>query len=394
MHISKNLIFNFTILWFLIGIFTQNILFSMVGSFVLLWFFSIVLLNFSLYIQKIAVYLFALVLWGTLGIMVSYMHFLPISQNLETLRPYYHGHHEMTFYIKDVHKVKDYNSEFKAELIGIWDTKIDNDIYAIISIPANFDVEKWYTLRLTSKLYKVENFDGFNYIRYLQSQNIYFKSYVTWLSVLDRDGLGKFEKTIYDFRSRFLEIIYQIYPEEEAIFLGGILVGARESLPDELREDFNNSGLTHFIAVSWFNMTILVIFFAYILKYFPLFLRSIIITSAIVLFTLLVWDTPPVIRAAIMGIIWYFVMISGRGNNSLSVILLTAFIMVFVSPLSLNYDVSFHLSFLAVLWILYTQWFFKRIFYFLPEMLAIKEAFVLTLAALVFTLPIMIFNFG
>ena len=78
----------------------------------------------------------------------------------------------------------------------------------------------------------------------------------------------------------------------------------------------------------------------------------------------------------------------------LSLLLLVAVAMVIWSPLILTYDVSFHLSFLAVFGILYTQDFFKRIFYFLPETLAIKEAFVLTLSALTFALPIMIFNFG
>jgi len=55
--------------------------------------------------------------------------------------------------------------------------------------------------------------------------------------------------------------------------------------------------------------------------------------------------------------------------------------MVAISPLILNYDVSFHLSFLAVIGIIYTQSFWKKIFHFLPETLAIKEAFVLTLSA-------------
>jgi predicted membrane metal-binding protein len=68
--------------------------------------------------------------------------------------------------------------------------------------------------------------------------------------------------------------------------------------------------------------------------------------------------------------------------------------MVFISPLSLNYDVSLHLSFLAVLGILYTQKFFGKIFYFLPDFLAIKEAFILTLSAMSFALPIILFNFG
>ena len=67
--------------------------------------------------------------------------------------------------------------------------------------------------------------------------------------------------------------------------------------------------------------------------------------------------------------------------------------MTIYSPYSLNYDISFHLSFLAVIWIVYTQDFLNKIFNFLPDFLYIKESFILTLSALSFTLPIIFFNF-
>lgn len=392
--LSKNRIFNLSVIWFLSGVFIQNTLFSILWSFCLLGVFTLLAFNTYLYTKKHFIYMLSIIVWCVVWICLSWIFWNTIIQNEKLLTPYYYWQHEMQFVIKDVYKVKDYSIEYKGKLVDIDNKDIDREIYAIISVPMNFKVEKWYTIAFRSKLYKIDNFDGFNYIKYLQSQDIYFKSYVVWLSVLDRDWLSTFESTIYNFRKKFLQIIHEIYPKREAIFLWGILVWARENLPDDLKEDFNNSGLTHFIAVSWFNMTILIIFFAYILQFCPLYFRAIIITISIILFTLLVWDTPPVVRAAIMGIIGYFVLISGRSNSSLSIILLTAFLMVCVSPLSLNHDVSFHLSFLAVVGILYTQWFFKRVFSFLPEAFAIKEAVVLTFAALSFTLPIMIFNFG
>jgi len=67
--------------------------------------------------------------------------------------------------------------------------------------------------------------------------------------------------------------------------------------------------------------------------------------------------------------------------------------MLLFSPLILNYDVSFQLSFLAVLGIVYLSDFFKKVFKFMPEFLAIRESFVMTMSALIMTIPIMIFNF-
>lgn len=68
--------------------------------------------------------------------------------------------------------------------------------------------------------------------------------------------------------------------------------------------------------------------------------------------------------------------------------------MTIFNPLALSYDVSLHLSFLAVIGIMYTQEILKKLFHWVPSVFAIREALVLTLAALSFSLPIMIFQFG
>jgi hypothetical protein len=71
----------------------------------------------------------------------------------------------------------------------------------------------------------------------------------------------------------------------------------------------------------------------------------------------------------------------------------TAVAMTLLNPFALSYDVSLHLSFLAVIGIMYTQDIFQKIFYWIPNTFAIREALVLTLAALSFSIPIMIFQF-
>jgi hypothetical protein len=94
-----------------------------------------------------------------------------------------------------------------------------------------------------------------------------------------------------------------------------------------------------------------------------------------------------------MWLLWYIVLLSGRKWHWYTLLIFTAWLMVLISPYSINYDISLHLSFLAVLWIIFTQNFYKKIFHKVTETLAIKEALVLTFAALTFTLPLMLFNF-
>jgi competence protein ComEC len=165
-------------------------------------------------------------------------------------------------------------------------------------------------------------------------------------------------------------------------------------MSENLQNSFNNSWLTHLVAVSWFNITIIIIFLWFLFSFFPLILRTFLICLFVVIFVLVVWDNVPVIRAGIMWLIGYFILVSWRKSDSLSLLLFTAFVLVIYNPLYLNYDVSFHLSFLAVLGLLYFQEFWWKIFKFLPSFFAVKESFVLTMSALTTTLPIMIFNFG
>ena len=94
-----------------------------------------------------------------------------------------------------------------------------------------------------------------------------------------------------------------------------------------------------------------------------------------------------------MGILGYIISQHGRNQKNLTLLLFTAVCMGLYNPASLLYDVSLHLSFLAVMGIIYTQEYFKNFFFWVPQIFAIREACVLTLSALSFALPIMMFQF-
>jgi competence protein ComEC len=400
--VSKNKLFIFFSLSLLFGIFLNNIfiIYNDLGwwlhiSILVALFFALLFFIYYICAKKFLLFIIAFVLGFLLWICISYYSMYNVFFKGISLEKYFdNSKHDIVIEVQDVYKIKDHNNEYIVKLRGIDGIVMDTNIKSIIVVPSNFDLKKGYIISWSTKLYELENTKEFSYKNYMLSKNIYFKSYISSYEIESIIPLNLVEEQIVKIRNYFLKTIEQIYPREEGIFLGGILIWARENLPKELKTDFNNSGLTHFIAVSGFNITILIVFLTYILRYFPTFVRVGMITIAIGLFTILVWDTAPVVRASIMGLIWYYVLASGREWNILSIVLLTAVIMVWMSPLSLNYDVSLHLSFLAVLWIMYTQEFFAKIFKFLPEVLEIRTAFVLTLSALSFTLPIMIFNFG
>src|SRR3989338_4446159 len=70
--------------------------------------------------------------------------------------------------------------------------------------------------------------------------------------------------------------------------------------------------------------------------------------------------------------------------------------MLAINPFLLAKDVGFQLSFLAILGLAYLQQFFSHWLRFLPnfKIFPIKTTLAATLSAQVFTLPILVYNFG
>lgn len=393
--LSKNKLFIFFWITFLIWIFINNLFFSFLYSFILIIWFILLNLVFYFYYKKYFYYILSLIVWFIFWIIISYINLLSINNNELSINNFIDwNNHKVVLEIDSTYKVWETSRDYISTIYSI-DDKEFSQIKFLLKVPLNFELDKWDILEQEIKFKKVENFnDTFNYVKYLELKNIYWVYNTSVPNIIWKAKINWIISNINSFRTKFINIINNIYPRDEALFLWWILIWARESLPKELSDSFNNSWLTHLIAVSWYNITIIIVFITYLLKIFPIVLRVILITISIVLFTILVWDNSAVLRASIMWLLWYYILLSWRWGNAFSLLLLTAIVMVLINPFYLNYDLSFQLSFLAVLWLLYTWDFFKKIFRFLPEKFAIQESFVLTLSAFTFTLPIMIFNFG
>lgn len=146
--------------------------------------------------------------------------------------------------------------------------------------------------------------------------------------------------------------------------------------------------------MSGFNITIILIFLSFLFRSFPVVLRLILALVCVGFFTLLVGPQMPVLRASVFGLIAYGILLSGKRMRAFSVLLAVAVGFVLLDPLILNFDVSFHLSFLAVFGLLFFGDFFTRLFSFLPKWFGLRESLAMCFAAMVFTLPILMANFG
>lgn len=149
----------------------------------------------------------------------------------------------------------------------------------------------------------------------------------------------------------------------------------------------------HIIAVSGFNITILILFCQYVFRHFSTKIRIPIVLLMIAFFVGLVGYQVPVVRAALIGSINYLALCYGARVRIFHLLIASLLFFCLLNPLSIVYDLSLILSYLSVLGIIIFQKCFSELFSRIPNILELRSALVMTMSSMAFTLPISIVYF-
>lgn len=206
------------------------------------------------------------------------------------------------------------------------------------------------------------------------------------------------------FKARLIAEFRRALPRDSAALLAGLTFGARSDFSRELKDDMALSGTTHLVALSGYNIAILVLVTAGIFNYFFSRRLTFYLTAAtIVLFVLMVGAEASVVRAAVMGFLVLFAKEVGRLYSFRNAITLAAGVMALFDPTILVFDLGFQLSFLSLLGIVYLapaiDKFLERFSKRRPRdakqsFLGWRENAVTTLSAQLAVAPLLIQNFG
>jgi competence protein ComEC len=197
---------------------------------------------------------------------------------------------------------------------------------------------------------------------------------------------------LYEVRNRFENSINSTFPEPEASFLAGILLGIKRNLPDWLMEDLQKSGTTHIIALSGFNITVIVMGLRLVFSKKSAKMSFYMPLIAIAGFVVMTGSQSSVVRAGIMGAMMLLAYRVGRQSSAAMAIIITAALMIIINPFLLRFDVGFQLSFAAFLGIIYLGPIFKEILPVKNE--SVKEILSMTLGAQMMAYPIILYYFG
>ena len=112
-------------------------------------------------------------------------------------------------------------------------------------------------VRLEGELATPSENEEFSYRNFLAARGIYSTMYYPYTSLIEHQTGRPVLRVIYRLREYANQTIRQILPQPEAGLLSGILLGLEHDIPADLDRAFQETGTTHIIAISGFNIAIL-----------------------------------------------------------------------------------------------------------------------------------------
>lgn len=248
-----------------------------------------------------------------------------------------------------------------------------------------FEEKEKYTLKITSKNYKnmylylkckekleygnevkiygkyeipnqARNYKGFDYRKYLKTLKIAGTIKSQKIEIINKKSINLFFCKINELSNILKNRIERLNLEkEEKVILLGILLGDKSDMEEETIENFSESNLTHILAISGMHIACIIIIISTIFNQIIGKHFSKIITSAVLIFYMLLTKFPiTLVRAGIAGIISIMSNFFYRKNDIWQSLSLSLIIILINNPFSIL-NIGLQLSYLAIIGIIVFQ---------------------------------------
>lgn len=196
---------------------------------------------------------------------------------------------------------------------------------------------------------------------------------------------------IEELRGRFFIAVKQVVPEPMSGFAVGILVGARAVMTDQLQQALAVAGLTHLVAVSGYNLTILAQAAQRLFGRWSLFVATGMTLWLVAGFMLIAGFSASIVRASMVAGLGLLISYYGYETRPSTILAVPGIITLAWNPDYLLRDMGWQLSFLAFFGVLVLAPLFEQRFIKNPTML--KSLFIESSSAHVMTLPLIMWRF-
>ncbi len=172
---------------------------------------------------------------------------------------------------------------------------------------------------------------------------------VAVLNASGRSTLGTasaVQRIAHSVRSRFAAAVRDVLPTGQAEMLPALVLGDTSAVTSETSRDFRAAGMTHLMAVSGANVTIVCAAVLFSARLIGPRAAVLLAALALVAFVIVVQPTASVLRAAVMGAIALAGVLTSRRRQAIPALAATLLVLLAVAP-QLAVDVGFALSVFA-----------------------------------------------
>ncbi len=272
----------------------------------------------------------------------------------------------------------------------------------LVRVDAYTELRYGDTVKVTGRLKKPQIFASsegersFNYPRYLAKDSIYYTISYPEVVAISSGGGNFIKRWLFNVKAKYLSAIERSVPEPASALAGGITVGAKRSLGEDLTEDFRKTGIIHIVVLSGYNVMIIATFLLWALSFASPRIGASIGALLIVLFAIMTGAGATVVRASAMGLLSLFAAQTGRTYVASRALAIVAFFMLLWNPKILIADVSFQLSFVATLGLIFGLTLFSKNDVNDGEIfkLELGDIFIATVSTQVAVLPLILYYMG
>ena len=320
----------------------------------------------------------------------------------------------LRYEIKDLHPENKFfqeqvNKKVKIEGVIVAEPKVKDQGVELVVLSQSERVLVFFGLfpefkygdliAVEGKLTEIENFEtstgaDFDYVSFLAKDDIFYQVSFAQAEFISA-GHGSYSKAkLLDFKNALIRQTNLLIKEPESALLGGLLLGAKNSLGKEWQTDFRIAGVSHIVALSGYNITIVADGIMIVLAFLPRLFSVSFGVLGIILFAIMTGAGATVIRASIMALLVIWAKATHRKYDIARALLLALFLMLIQNPKILVYDISFQLSFLATLALVFVSPLVEKKMTFITERYKLRELFVSTIATQIFVLPFILYKMG
>jgi len=221
----------------------------------------------------------------------------------------------------------------------------------------NFQYGDELALKGKLKLPVADPEDNFSYPLYLAGRRIH--SVMSFPVLVESKSAGKdgagWYRGLLAIREKVRFIVNRYLREPESSIINAMIIGDQGGVPTGLRQKLSEVGIIHILSVSGAHVTLMIALITLMLS--KLIKNRLVMLVAVILgvgiYLLLAGSPSCATRSAIMGLLVYLALLSGRTSGFGNALWFSAAILTCLNPAVIFADAGFELSFLAVIGMVY-----------------------------------------